>query len=64
MASNDLQSVYLDDLMVSEQLFSLNVYDAYDLQEMEEGDIAARLVRQNMVWKDDSGTNGMLDQLV
>ena len=44
MASNDLQSVYLDDLMVSEQLFSLNVY-VYDLQGMEEGDIAARLGR-------------------
>jgi hypothetical protein len=29
--------------MVVEQLFSLNVY-VYDLQEMEEGDIAARLV--------------------
>jgi hypothetical protein len=29
-------------------LFSLNVYDAYDLQEMEEGDIAARLVRRSL----------------
>jgi hypothetical protein len=29
--------VCLDDLMVLEQLFSLNVY-VYDLQEMEEGD--------------------------
>jgi hypothetical protein len=38
MASNDLQGVYLDDLMVSEQLFSLNVY-VYDLQGMEEGDM-------------------------
>ena len=36
----------LDDLMVLEQLFSLNVY-VYDLQEMEEGDIAARLVRRS-----------------
>ena len=44
MASNDLQGVYLDDLMVSEQLFSLNVY-VYDLQGMEEGDITARLGR-------------------
>jgi hypothetical protein len=44
MASNDLQGVYLDDLMVSEQLFSLNVY-VYDLQGMEGGDIAARLGR-------------------
>ena len=44
MTSNDLQGVYLDDLIVSEQLFSLNVY-VYDLQGMEEGDIAARLGR-------------------
>jgi hypothetical protein len=44
MASNDLQGVYLDDLIVSEQLFSLNVY-VYDLQGMEGGDIAARLGR-------------------
>jgi hypothetical protein len=43
MASKDFQGVCLDDLMVVEQLFSLNVY-VYDLQEMEEGDIAARLV--------------------
>ena len=42
-ASNDLQGVYLDDLMVSEQLFSLNVY-VYDLQETEAGDITVRLV--------------------
>ena len=33
-------------MMVLEQLFSLNVYDVYDLQEMEGGDIAARLVRR------------------
>jgi hypothetical protein len=43
MASKDFQSVCLDDLMVVEQLFSLNVY-VYDLQEMEEGVIAVRLV--------------------
>ena len=42
MASKDFQGVALDDLVVLEQLFSLNVY-VYDLQEMEEGDIAARL---------------------
>ena len=42
MASKDFQGVALDDLVVLEQLFSLNVY-VYDLQDMEEGDIAARL---------------------
>ena len=42
MTSKDFQGVCLDDLMVLEQLFSLNVY-VYDLQETEEGDIAARL---------------------
>ena len=36
----------LDDLVVLEQSFSLKVY-VYDLQEMEEGDIAARLVRRS-----------------
>jgi hypothetical protein len=46
MASKDFQGVCLDDLMVLEQLFSLNVY-VYDLQEMEDGDIAARLVRRS-----------------
>jgi hypothetical protein len=34
MASKDFQGVCLDDLMVLEQLFSLNVY-VYDFQEME-----------------------------
>jgi hypothetical protein len=46
MASKDFQGVCLDDLMVLEQLFSLNVY-VYDLQEMKAGDIAARLVRRS-----------------
>jgi hypothetical protein len=46
MASKDFQGVCLDDLMVLEQLFSLNMY-VYDLQEIEEGDIAARLVRRS-----------------
>jgi len=46
MASKDFQGVCLDDLMVLEQLFGLNVY-VYDLQETEEGDIAARLVRRS-----------------
>ena len=32
--------------MVLEQLFSLNMY-VYDLQEMKEGDIAARLIRRS-----------------
>ena len=46
MTSKDFQGVCLDDLMVLEQLFSLKVY-VYDRQEMEEGDIAARLVRRS-----------------
>jgi hypothetical protein len=46
MASKDFQGVCLDDLMVLEQLFSLKVY-VYDRQEMEEGYIAARLVRRS-----------------
>ena len=46
MTSKDFQGIYLDDLMVLEELFSLNVY-VYDLQEMEDGDIAARLVRRS-----------------
>jgi hypothetical protein len=41
VASMDFQGVCLDDLVVLEQLFSLKVY-VYDIQEMEEGDIAAR----------------------
>ena len=36
----------LEDLLVLEQLFSMNVY-VYDLHEMEEGDIVARLVRRS-----------------
>jgi hypothetical protein len=46
MASKDCQGVCLDDLMVLEQLFQTNIF-VYDLQEMEEGDIAARLVRRS-----------------
>jgi hypothetical protein len=46
MTSKDFQDVCLDDLKVLEQLFSLIAY-VYDLQEMEEGDIAARLVRRS-----------------
>ena len=46
MASKDFQGVCLDDLVILEQLFSLKVY-VYDIQEMEEGDIAARLVRRS-----------------
>jgi len=46
MTSKDFQGICLDDLMVLEELFSLNMY-VYDLQEMEEGDIAARLVRRS-----------------
>jgi hypothetical protein len=39
----DIQGVCLDDLMVLEQLFQTNIF-VYDLQEMEEGVIALRLV--------------------
>ena len=46
MTSKDFQGICLDDLMVLEELFSLNVY-VYDLQEMKDGDIAARLVRRS-----------------
>ena len=46
MASKNFQGVGLDDLMVLEQLFQTNIF-VYDLQEMEEGDIAARLVRRS-----------------
>ena len=46
MASKDFRGVCLDDLMVLEQLFSLNVY-VYDLQETEVGDIAERFVRRS-----------------
>ena len=38
--------ITLDDLVVLEQVFSLNVYE-YDLQETVAGDIAARLVRRS-----------------
>ena len=46
VASKDFQGVCLDNLVVLEQLFSFKVY-VYDIQEMEEGDIAARLVRRS-----------------
>jgi hypothetical protein len=46
MASKNFQGVGLDDLMVLEQLFQTNIF-VYDLQEMEESDIAARLVRRS-----------------
>jgi hypothetical protein len=66
--------VTLDDLVVLEQLFSLNVY-VYDLQETEGIGCLYKvhwlhqlntpsLDVTEKVWKDDSGTNGMLDQLV
>jgi hypothetical protein len=44
MTPADFKGVTLDDLVVLEQVFSLNVY-VYDLQEAEAGVIAARLVR-------------------
>jgi hypothetical protein len=43
MTPADFKGVTLDDLVVLEQVFSLNVY-VYDLQEPEAGDIAASLV--------------------
>jgi hypothetical protein len=46
MTPADFKGVTLDDLVVLEQVFSLNVY-VYDLQETEAGDIAARLVRRH-----------------
>ena len=45
MTPADFKGVTLDDLVILEQVFSLNVY-VYDLQETEAGDIAARLVRR------------------
>jgi hypothetical protein len=47
MTPADFKGVTLDDLVVLEQVFSLNVY-VYDLQETEAGDIAARLVRRSI----------------
>ena len=46
MTPTDFKGVTLDDVVVLEQVFSLNVY-VYDLQETEAGDIAARLVRRH-----------------
>ena len=46
MTPADFKGVTLDDLVVLEQMFSVNVY-VYDLQETEAGDIAARLVRRS-----------------
>ena len=46
MSPADFKGVTLDDLVVLEQWFSLNVY-VYGLQETEASDIAARLVRRS-----------------
>ena len=46
MASKVFHGVCFEHLMVLEQLFQTNIF-VYDLQEMEEGDIAARLVRRS-----------------
>jgi len=46
MTPADFKGVTLDDLVVLEQVFSLNVY-VYDLQKTEAGDITARLVRRS-----------------
>jgi hypothetical protein len=48
MTPADFKGVTLDDLVVLEQLLSLNMY-VYDLQETEAGDIAARLVQRSPV---------------
>jgi hypothetical protein len=53
MTPADFKGVTLDDLVVLEQVFSLNVY-VYDLQETEAGDIAARLVRRSPYKYDDT----------
>jgi hypothetical protein len=42
MTPADFTGVTLDDLVVLEQVFNLNVY-VYDLQETKAGDITARL---------------------
>jgi hypothetical protein len=46
MTPADFKGLTLDDLMVLEQVFSLNVY-VHVLQETEAGDIATRLVRRS-----------------
>jgi hypothetical protein len=51
----------LDDLVVLEQVFSLNVY-VYDLQETEPGDIAARLVRRSPYKYDDTMNLNLYEQ--
>ena len=53
MTPADFKGVTLDDLVVLEQVYSLNVY-VYDLQETEAGDIAARLVRRSPYKYDDT----------
>ena len=46
MTPADFKGVTLDELVVLEQVFSLNEY-VYDLQETEAGDIPTRLVRRS-----------------
>jgi hypothetical protein len=53
MTPADFKGVALDELVVLEQVFSLNV-SVYDLQETEAGDIASRLVRRSPYKYDDT----------
>jgi hypothetical protein len=59
MTPADFKGVTLDDLVVFEQIFSLNVYD---VQEKEAGDIAARLVRRSPYKYDDTMNLNLYEQ--
>jgi hypothetical protein len=61
MTPADFKGLTLDDLMVLEQVFSLNVY-VYDLQKTEAGDIAARLVRRSSYKYDDTMNLNLYEQ--
>ena len=61
MTPAGFKGVTLDDLVVLEQVFSLNVY-VYDLQETEAGDIAARLVRRSPYKYDDTMNLNLYEQ--
>ena len=62
MTLANFKGVTSDDLVVLEQVFSLNVY-VYDLQETEAGDIAARLVRRSPYKYDDTINFNLYEQL-
>jgi hypothetical protein len=61
MTPADFKGVTLDNLVVLEQVFSLNVY-VYDLQETEAGNIAARLVRRSPYSFEDTMNLNMYEQ--